>query len=84
MYFSIEIFQLYVLFECDLAYEATNTRQRHPQNYDLGATRSQTAGMSKEDVETANQGGHEGGRGLWDMTLDRAEYRRRIRPTPRR
>ena len=40
-------------------------KQRRPQSYELGASRYQTTRISKEDVETTDQRGNEGGRGHW-------------------
>ena len=49
---------------CDgLATWKDERRRCCPQRYELGATRCQTTGTYKEDVETADQREHEGGRG---------------------
>ena len=60
----------------------TRGEERRPQSYELGATRCQTTGTSKENLDTAYQTGHEGGRVTVNMALDRMEWRRGTWPTP--
>ena len=61
------------------------TREHHhPQCGGLGNSRFQTTRTPQEDMTPTDQGNMVGMGVTHDMDLDRKEWRRRTRPTPRK